>query len=66
MENQQLQQPAAIDTRVSGNVKTKKKREFKNRKTFSLLNFFKYSFVLSSFVDIFTTLPFINFMQKLN
>jgi hypothetical protein len=33
MENQQLQQPA-IDTRVS--VKKGKKREFKNRKTFSL------------------------------
>jgi hypothetical protein len=33
MENQQLQQPA-VDTRVS--IKKGKKREFKNRKTFSL------------------------------
>jgi hypothetical protein len=35
MENQQVQQPA-IDTRVKGATKKGKKREFKNRKTFSL------------------------------
>jgi hypothetical protein len=36
MENKQVQQPTDVDTRISGSKKKTKKREFKNRKTFSL------------------------------